>query len=336
MASKHLFHLKGLEPQVRRSGGTRTQVTSKEFPILDKISIAILEIEKLSVREPHWHPNAHEMLYCLKGKAWVTILTDQDRHEQMTVQPGEAVFIPMGYLHCIENIGEEKCQFLVVFSHENPEVLHLSSAFGAMSPHVIAATLSGKESSFKVLPAIDPALFFTQVEKHFTPPNPQLNNRYKYDLVSNPPELKNIGGWVRKCQKNLFSELKSLALYDLMLASEGIREPHWHPNANELNYVISGHVKLRILSPDGSLDQFEMKAGDVSFIPRSYYHHIETVGEEPAHLAVFFSHEQPSDIGLSGSVGAMSNEVLNSIFHNTGPDFKEVPKYQEDRIVVKG
>ena len=333
MASKHLFHLKDLKPHVKKSGGSRVKLTAQQFPILEKLSISIVELEKLGVREPHWHPNANELLYCLKGKAWVTILTDHDGHEQMTMQPGECVFIPMGYLHCIENISDEKCTFLVLFSDENPTDLHLSSAFGAMSPHVTAATLSGKESQFKKLPPLE-AAYFTQRQSPYDPHQPQVNNRYKFDLAATHPEIQNVGGWVRKAQKNLFEELKTLALFDLMLAPSGIREPHWHPNANELNYVISGHVKLRILSPDGTLDQFDLRAGDVSFIPKSYYHHIETVGTEPAHLAVFFSHEQPSDIGLSAAVGATSNEVLETLFH--GPDFANLPKYQEDRIVVKG
>lgn len=333
MIAKHLFHLKALQPDVKKKSGKRIKLTSKEFPVLKDLSLARLEIEPLGLREPHWHPNAHELLYCLQGKGWVTLLTDSDQHEQMTVQPGECVFIPKGYLHCIENICAEQCVFLALFSHENPEDLHLSSAFGAMPPHAIAATVSGKESDFAHPPPLAPA-FFTSRQSAFVPSLPQVNSRYKYDLASIPPEIQNLGGWVRKVQKNLFAPLHSLALFDLMLAKDGIREPHWHPNAHELNYLISGKVKVRILSPSGTLEHFEMHPGDVSFIPKSYYHYIETVGGDPAHLAVFFSCEQPTDIGLSASVGAISNEVLHSIF--PGPNFDALPKYQEDRVVVKG
>ena len=31
-------------------------------------------------------------------------------------------------------------------------------------------------------------------------------------------------------------------------------------------------------------------------------------------LAVFFNHERPEDIGISGALGAYSNEVLGSVF----------------------
>ena len=54
-------------------------------------------------------------------------------------------------------------------------------------------------------------------------------------------------------------------------------------------------------------------------------------------FAIFFSHERPEDIGISGSFGAYSNEVLASVFgvQSTTP-LNSLPRYQEDRFVVEG
>jgi oxalate decarboxylase len=30
----------------------------------------------------------------------------------------------------------------------------------------------------------------------------------------------------------------------------GVREPHWHPNAAELNYVIEGKVRFTVYGPN--------------------------------------------------------------------------------------
>ena len=39
------------------------------FPILKGMAIYTLHLEKGGVREPHWHPNAVELGYCLAGRA---------------------------------------------------------------------------------------------------------------------------------------------------------------------------------------------------------------------------------------------------------------------------
>lgn len=47
-----------------------------------------------------------------------------------------------------------------------------------------------------------------------------------------------------------------------------MREPHWHPNAWELDVVISGEVEVSIIDPDTStLHTYRIKKGNVAFIP---------------------------------------------------------------------
>jgi hypothetical protein len=49
----------------------------------------------------------------------------------------------------------------------------------------------------------------------------------------------------------------ALKRYSLFLRPSGIREPHWHPNAAELNYVVEGTAKMIILSPGGTVDSLK-------------------------------------------------------------------------------
>lgn len=134
----------------------------------------------------------------------------------------------------------------------------------------------------------------------------------------------------------LMPALNGLAMYSLMLEPKGAREPHWHPNAHELNYLISGQARITLLSPNGGVDTFDMEPGDMSFLPRGYLHHIENTGDSKASFAIFFNHAAPSDIGLSGCLGAYSNEVLASLFNVPGSYFEHLPKYQHDLFVVGG
>jgi oxalate decarboxylase len=45
-----------------------------------------------------------------------------------------------------------------------------------------------------------------------------------------------------------------MATYSLKLNRGGVREPHWHPNAAELDYVINGRAHMVIFSPGGNID----------------------------------------------------------------------------------
>ena len=118
---------------------------------------------------------------------------------------------------------------------------------------------------------------------------------------------------------------------------KGIREPHWHPNAAELDYVISGRARMTIFSPGDNVDTFEVGPGEIVFIPSAYFHYIENVNaSEDMQFAVFFNHERPEDIGISGALGAYSNDVLGSVFGLEPKILDALPKYQEDLFVVSG
>lgn len=336
LTSKHLFHLKQLKPQIDKPGGWRIKSTVEEFPVLKDISLSLLNLHPLAVREPHWHTNAHELLYCIDGKALMTIFTPEDDHETFTVDAGELVFIPRNYLHHIENIGQKDANFLICFSHENPQDLQISTAVESMSDHVLGATFSVPDDFFKrIRPPFD-AVHISQRKVAAHTDLPKIPNRFKLDLEGMNPQVQSAGGWAKKANKKSFEMLDQLGLFSLLLEVGGIREPHWHPDAHELNYLFSGNCRVTLLNPQNEIETFEMQAGDMSYLPMGYFHHIENIGSTPAKFAVFFSNENPTDIGLSGALGAFSNEVLASVFGKAPEDFAALPKYQQDLVVVKG
>ncbi|HYY51202.1 MAG TPA: hypothetical protein VE643_10040 [Nitrososphaeraceae archaeon] len=53
-------------------------------------------------------------------------------------------------------------------------------------------------------------------------------------------------------------------------------------------------------------------------------------------FAIFFNHERPEDVGISGSFGAYSNEILASIWSTASTLLDSLPKYQEDLFIVTG
>jgi oxalate decarboxylase len=65
------------------------------------------------------------------------------------------------------------------------------------------------------------------------------------------------------------------AVYLARLAVGGIREPHWHPSAWEVNVILAGRSRWVFVGPNGTQDVFEAGKGDVIFAPQGHYHYFE-------------------------------------------------------------
>ena len=68
----------------------------------------------------------------------------------------------------------------------------------------------------------------------------------------------------------------------LELDPEALRELHWHPTADEWQYVISGDVSVTMFGSHGRYRTETSEKGDVGYIPQGYGHSIENIGHERA------------------------------------------------------
>ncbi|MGB8643502.1 MAG: cupin domain-containing protein [Nitrososphaeraceae archaeon] len=342
--SVHTFNLDNAEPQAVCVGGNRTIVDRDNFPLLKGMALYLLRLDKEGIREPHWHPNAEELSYCVRGKAIMTIFGPDASRDTFTIDRGEIVFVPRGYLHHIENIGTEVAKFVLAFSHEKPEDLGISGSIGSMPSPILDLTFSQSSSFFSQFNRDSPNDILIGSKQDFQFKKltrgeviRRIQNRHKFDLEGIPPQIQTSGGTVSLGNANVFPILRGLACYSLSLRPGGIREPHWHPNAAELDYVVEGRAKMTILSPGGNVDSLEVRAGEIVFIPPAYLHYIENAdAENVTHFVIFFGHERPEDIGISGALSAYSNEVLAGIFGTNPQIFESLTRHDEDVFVVSG
>jgi oxalate decarboxylase len=73
----------------------------------------------------------------------------------------------------------------------------------------------------------------------------------------------------------------------MSLQPGSLRELHWHSNAAELGYVVSGSCRTTVLSPDGAAtDTFG--PGDVWYFPAGWGHSILGIGPGECHFILIF------------------------------------------------
>jgi oxalate decarboxylase len=102
---------------------------------------------------------------------------------------------------------------------------------------------------------------------------PHRMSKHLYRLDNSKPK-KFPGDELRGASVHEFPILKGQggALYSVKLDLGGIREPHWHPNAWEFDYCVSGVARMTVLAPQGELETFEVHAGDTVFVPQRHFH----------------------------------------------------------------
>lgn len=140
------------------------------------------------------------------------------------------------------------------------------------------------------------------------------------------------GGNFFKANASNFPALTGLAVQGLDLAPGAVREPHTHPNANQLDYCISGRGVVGIVGPEGETHYLELEAGDISFVPQGFLHWIENRGDEPLSFLVVLSHEQPLTVELSEMIAGVPNDTLANMYGVASSVFERIPS----RTVVIG
>ena len=108
-------------------------------------------------------------------------------------------------------------------------------------------------------------------------------------------------GTVTECTVKNFPVVgaSDAAIFLLTLQPGALREPHWHPNAWELEYVVSGTARLGVVTPDGTTDIVDLGPGDVGFVPQGWGHYIQNIGNTEMKMPIVFGNNQPNDVGLS-------------------------------------
>jgi oxalate decarboxylase len=161
--------------------------------------------------------------------------------------------------------------------------------------------------------------------------------KHLYRLEKSKPK-KFPGGELKGASVHEFPILKGQrgAMYSVTLEPGGVREPHWHPNAWEFDYCISGTGRMSVLAPQGELETFEVYPGDAVFVPQGHFHYFENIGQESLRFVIAFNSEQgeaEDDIGLAASVSMVPHAILASLFKVPEAIFANFPTIK-DRLVM--
>lgn len=107
----------------------------------------VLKLKRGAMHEPHWHPDANEWHYVLKGRTRAALFAPDKRVATAELAPGDCAYIPRNCGHSIENIGAEDAEIVGVLDSSSYQESSLSDWLAKAPRHLLANNFGIPESS---------------------------------------------------------------------------------------------------------------------------------------------------------------------------------------------
>jgi oxalate decarboxylase len=150
---------------------------------------------------------------------------------------------------------------------------------------------------------------------------------HKYRLLAQSPRAVYEGGREWRVDSGRFPISKTITGVVLDLDPGALRELHWHPNADEWQYVIDGQVNVSLFGSHGRFRVETLEKGDVGYIAQGYGHSIENVGDRPSRILIGLNAGIYEAIDLSLWIASNPADVLATNFGQPADLFGKFPNH---------
>jgi oxalate decarboxylase len=327
-------------PRRIQDGGWARQVTQYDFQISEQIAGVNMRLTRGGIRELHWHLDA-EWAYVTSGACRITTIDTLGRANVEDVAEGGLWYFPPGLPHSLQGVGPDGCEFIICFDDGKASefnTLLLTDWMAHTPPEALAMNFGVPANTFAKIPLHDLYIFQGEVpgpieagrvEAQGSLGAPELSSTFR--LADLPPVKKTRGGEVRIADSTNFKIAKNVAAAHVTIHPGGMREMHWHQNADEWLYVIAGQGELTIFNTGPNVVTQNFNPGDVGYIKRAYGHFIRNTGSTDLVYLEVFRAGQVLDVSLSEWLTHTPRAMVAQHL-NVSPDV--IAKFPSDKPTV--
>ncbi len=316
---------------IGKSYGKEATVT--QLPISKGIAGVSMRLEPGVMRELHWHATAAEWAFVIAGRVRTTVIDPEGYAETDDFDPGDVWYFPRGHGHMLQCLGKQPCHFILIFDNgyfSEFGTFSITDWIGHTPKALLAKNFGLPEAAFDTIPKEE--VYFARGPVPPEAPAPPLQGRkkppqtHKYRLLAQPPRGVFKGGRDWRVDSTQFPISRTITGVVLDLDPGALRELHWHPTADEWQYVIEGQISVTLFGSHGRYRIEQLEKGDVGYIPQGYGHSIENVGENNARILIGFNTGIYATIDLSQWIAGNPADVLATNFAQPPELFESFPK----------
>jgi oxalate decarboxylase len=279
----------------------------RELPISKDIAGVEMRLTAGGVRELHWHVAA-EWAIMLYGNARITAVDQSGKGFVSDVREGDLWLFPKGVPHSIQGLGPDGCKFLLVFddgSFNEFETFLITDWMVHTPPEVLAKNFNVPASAFSHVPKRELFIFQTDLPGDLKAEQAEaasgtgtLGHRFDFSASQMKPTKVTSGGEVKIIDATNFP-ITPIAAALVTVKPGGLRELHWHPNADEWQYYIKGKGRMTVFEAGSRARTMDFQTGDVGYVLQSMPHYIENTGDSDLVFLEMFKTSHYEDISLA-------------------------------------
>jgi oxalate decarboxylase len=321
-------------------GGWSREVTVRELAVSKQLAGVNMRLTAGGVRELHWH-TADEWAIVLYGSARITAIDGNGKSFVADVKKNDLWYFPSGIPHSIQGLDPDGTEFMLVFDDgdfsESDTVL-LSDSMAHLPREVLAKNFGVAEPAFKNLPKQELFIFQTAVpgaleadQKAAAGALGKSPSDFAFRTMELPPTKRTKGGEVRIVDSSTFKASTNIAMAMVTVHPGGLRELHWHPNADEWQYYIAGRGRMTVVSTGNKARTMDFQAGDVGYVEKTLLHYIENTGDTDLIFLEMFKSGFYRDLSLSEWLTHTPPELVMAHLNLDKATLDAIPK---DKAVI--
>jgi oxalate decarboxylase len=337
------WHSFSLSHRRIQDGGWTRQVNQDDFPRSKDLAGVNMKLNAGGVRELHWHA-ADEWALMLTGDCRLTAIDLEGRSYVRDVTAGDLWYFPTGIPHSLQGLGPDGCEFLLVFddgkfSEDNTTLL---SNWAIHTPReVLAKNFGVPEGALDPLRSIPPEGRY--IFQGAVPPALDQDQRaaaggravspsvFNFGLLRMSPTKSTRFGSVRIVDSSNFPAAAKIAAAYVTVKPGGLRELHWHPNADEWQYYIAGQGRMTLFENMARARTADFRPGDVGYVPKTFGHYIENTGDVDLVFLEMFKASRYQDMSLNDWLTHLPPEL---VAQHLGLDQEVVAAIPKDNLAI--
>lgn len=303
----------------QEEGGWTRQVTVRELPIAKTLAGVEMRLTAGGIRELHWHVEA-EWAIMLYGKARITAVNREAKSFVNDVSEGDLWLFPKGIPHSIQGLGPDGCRFLLVFddgTFNEFETFLLTDWLAHTPADILSKNFAVPPTTFSNVPKKELFIFQRELPDELTAEQKAAaagSGEIDQQFVFRPSTIKPIkatkSGEVKIIDSTNFP-VTPIASAIVTLHPGGLRELHWHPNADEWQYFIKGKGRMGVFGAGARARTMDFEEGDVGYIQQSLPHYIENTGDTDLVFLEMFKSDHYEDISLGEWLAHTPHKLVN-------------------------